>query len=133
MGESFTAKDVRTWAGTVLAAAALDTFEPVESAEVRKKNVTSAIEDVARQLGNTKAVCRRCYIHPAVLETYLDGDRLGVLDARAASRLAGSRRHLSREETAVLALLRRRMRRGPRARSAVKTPAPAPAPARKAS
>ena len=133
MGESFTAKDVRTWAGTVLAAAALDTFEPVESAAVRKKNVTSAIEDVARQLGNTKAVCRRCYIHPAVLETYLDGDRLGVLDARAASRLAGSRRHLSREETAVLALLRRRMRRGPRARSAVKTPAPAPAPARKAS
>ena len=103
----------------------------IESAAVRKKNVTSAIEDVARQLGNTKAVCRRCYIHPAVLETYLDGDRLGVLDARAASRLAGSRRHLSREETAVLALLRRCMRRGPRARRAAK--APAPAPTRKAS
>ena len=111
-GDSFTAKDFRTWAGTVLAAAALEEFEHVESAAARKKNVTRAIETVARQLGNTRAVCRRCYVHPAVLETYLDGATLGVLEARAAALMVKPGRHLSREETAVLALLHRRMSRG---------------------
>ena len=115
-GESFTAKDFRTWAGTVLAAAALEEFEQVESAAARRKNVTKAIETVARQLGNTKAVCRRCYVHPAVLDTYLDGATLGVLEARAAAMIVKPGRHLSREETAVLALLHRRMSRGTAAR-----------------
>ncbi|HTV00418.1 MAG TPA: hypothetical protein VMF13_07785 [Luteitalea sp.] len=122
MGESFTAKDFRTWAGTVLAAAALEEFEHVESAAARKKNVTQAIETVARQLGNTKAVCRRCYVHPAVLETYLDGATLGVLEARTAALMVKPGRHLSREETAVLALLNRRLRRGRTARGRAKAP-----------
>jgi DNA topoisomerase-1 len=108
-GAEFTAKDFRTWAGTVLAAAALQEMDVVDTAAGRKKNVTRAIETVARQLGNTKAVCRRCYVHPAVLEQYLDGATLDVLRAKAASLLVHGGRHLSREETAVLALLHRRM------------------------
>ena len=108
-GAEFTAKDFRTWAGTVLAAAALEEMDVVDTAAARKKNVTRAIETVARQLGNTRAVCRRCYVHPAVLEEYLDGATLGVLRDKAASMLVHGGRHLSREETAVLALLHRRM------------------------
>lgn len=112
MGADFTAKDFRTWAGTVLAAAALQELEQVDGDSARKRNVTRAIEAVAKQLGNTTAVCRRCYVHPAVLEHYLDGRTIDVLRARTASLLVHGGRHLSREETAVLALLHRRM--GPR-------------------
>jgi DNA topoisomerase-1 len=68
-GEEFTSKDFRTWAGTVLAAQALHALEPPAG----KQKLAQAIEAVARQLGNTKAVCRKCYIHPAVIDSYLDG------------------------------------------------------------
>ena len=102
-GAEFTAKDFRTWAGTVLAAAALQEFDVVDTATGRKKNVARAIETVAKQLGNTRAVCRRCYVHPAVLEHYLDGATIDVLRDKAASMLVHGGRHLSREETAVLA------------------------------
>ena len=123
-GEEFTAKDFRTWAGTVLAAAALQELEAVDTATGRKKNVAQAIERVARQLGNTRAVCRRCYVHPAVLEHYLDGATLDVLRERAASLIVKGGRHLSREETAVLALLHRRMTHGaPRASRGAKVSA----------
>ena len=108
-GAEFTAKDFRTWAGTVLAAAALEEMEAADTTAARKRNVSRAIEAVARQLGNTKAVCRRCYVHPAVLDQYLDGSTLTVLRHRAASLLVQGGRHLSRDETAVLALLHRRM------------------------
>ena len=72
-GADFTAKDFRTWAGTVLASMALRTFEPFESEKQAKKNVVQAIKDVARRLGNTPAVCRKCYLHPGVLECYMAG------------------------------------------------------------
>ena len=75
-GEDFTAKDFRTWAGTVLAAWALQAFEAFDSEAAAKRNITAAIERVARQLGNTVAVCRRSYVHPAVLDAYLDGSLL---------------------------------------------------------
>ncbi len=114
MGSEFTAKDFRTWAGTVLAAAALQELEEVDSATGRKRNVSRAIESVARKLGNTRAVCRRCYVHPAILEHYLDGATLDILRDRTASLLVHGGRHLSREETAVLALLHRRMARSAR-------------------
>src|SRR4051794_26239197 len=71
-GQEFTAKDFRTWAGTVLAARALQELDAAETAGKRKKNVVAAVESVAKRLGNTRAVCRKCYIHPAVLDTYLD-------------------------------------------------------------
>ena len=72
-GDHFTAKDFRTWAGTVLAATALRELEQFDSEAQAKRNVVKAVEAVAMRLGNTKTVCRKCYIHPRVIETYLDG------------------------------------------------------------
>ena len=71
--EDFTAKDFRTWAGTVLACAMLREFEPTETQTQAKRNVVDAIKRVAARLGNTPSVCRKCYVHPAVLETYMSG------------------------------------------------------------
>jgi DNA topoisomerase-1 len=71
--EDFTAKDFRTWAGTVLACAMLREFEPAETQTQAKKNLVAAIKRVAARLGNTPSVCRKCYIHPAVLESYMGG------------------------------------------------------------
>jgi DNA topoisomerase I len=76
-GEDITAKDFRTWAGTVLAAAALRAMEGFESETEAKRNVIAAIDHVARRLGNTRAVCRRSYVHPAVLDSYVAGSLNG--------------------------------------------------------
>jgi DNA topoisomerase I len=72
-GEDFTAKDFRTWAGTVLAAGQLAAAASFSTARQAKRNIVKAIEAVARRLGNTKAVCRKSYIHPAIFDAYLDG------------------------------------------------------------
>jgi DNA topoisomerase-1 len=81
-GENFTAKDFRTWAGTLLAAIALNLHEKFESQKQAKTKIKTAICAVAELLGNTPAICRRCYVHPAVLETYLDGREIaGLADA----------------------------------------------------
>ena len=80
-GEDYTAKDFRTWSGTVLAALALQEFEKFDSEAQAKKNIVRAIESVAEKLGNTPSVCRKCYVHPVVLDAYLDGRidrRLGL-------------------------------------------------------
>src|SRR5207237_7184496 len=69
-GEDFTAKDFRTWTGTVLAAKALAALERPSSTTKAKREIVRAVESVAKSLGNTKAVCRRCYIHPAILDGY---------------------------------------------------------------
>ena len=76
-GENITAKDFRTWAGTVLAAAALRELEGFESESEARRNVIAAIDRVARRLGNTRAVCRRSYVHPAVLDSYVAGSLNG--------------------------------------------------------
>jgi len=73
-GEDFTAKDFRTWAGTVLAAIALSAAGEFETKKQAKANIKNAIEAVAKILGNTPTICRQCYIHPVVLETYLTGN-----------------------------------------------------------
>ena len=70
-GQPFTAKDFRTWAGSVLACVLLEDFQPFTSATEAKRNVVQAIKSVAARLGNTPSVCRKCYVHPAVLDTYL--------------------------------------------------------------
>ena len=72
-GEAFTAKDFRTWGGTVLAARALRDLGPTETATALKANIVSAVDAVAARLGNTRAVCRASYIHPAVLSGYETG------------------------------------------------------------
>src|SRR3569623_593309 len=78
-GRDITAKDFRTWAGTVLAALALREFEAFDSAAKAKKNIRAAIEGVASRLGNTPTICRKCYIHPQILDGYLEGDLLSNL------------------------------------------------------
>jgi DNA topoisomerase I len=108
-GEDFTSKDFRTWAGTVLAAELLRDYERVDSAARAKKNIVAAIEQVAKQLGNTRAVCRKCYVHPAVIDAYLDGATLKTVAQRARAVKAAGR--LTPAETAVLALLQRKLPR----------------------
>ena len=107
-GEDFTAKDFRTWAGTVLAAKALAEIATFSSNTEAKRNVVKAIESVARRLGNTKAVCRKCYIHPAILDAYMDGATIAT-KARAV-RPAKSRSALTGEEAAVVGIIERRLR-----------------------
>ena len=109
-GQDFTAKDFRTWAGTVLATIALQEFEAFDSQVQAKKNVVRAIESVARRLGNTPSVCRKCYVHPGVLDAYLEGTMLHSLRQRALEEMSDVR-GLSPEESAVLALLQRRLAR----------------------
>ena len=106
--EEFTAKDFRTWAGTVLACRALQEFEMYSSATQAKKNIAQAVKDVATRLGNTPTVCRKCYIHPVVIESYLRG-KLKTLRGRAAKASDDDRpAALRREEAALMKLLRQR-------------------------
>ncbi|MBV8781394.1 MAG: DNA topoisomerase IB [Phycisphaerae bacterium] len=108
-GDHFTAKDFRTWAGTVLAATALQELKEFDSELQAKRNVVKAVESVAKRLGNTKAVCRKCYIHPAIIETYLDGSLATQLAAKAGKELSKSRTKLSSTEAAILGLLQHRL------------------------
>ena len=106
-GDEFTAKDFRTWTGTVLAAWTLDELGGTEGAP--KKQLVSAIEAVAEELGNTPAVCRACYVHPDVIDAHLDGTLRRGLGKRAGKALAKDRTRLSPQEAAVLAFLERRL------------------------
>jgi DNA topoisomerase-1 len=110
-GNDFTAKDFRTWTGTLLAAMALQEFEGFDSETQAKKNVVAAIEQVAKKLGNTKAVCRKCYIHPAILDSYLDGTMAKCLEAQTEKKLKGSLAKFKPEEAAVLGVLQQRLKR----------------------
>ncbi len=107
-GRDFTSKDFRTWAGTVLAATVLRDYEAFDSQARAKKNIVRAVEEVARKLGNTKAVCRKCYIHPVIFEAYLDGTMRNGFAARAA-RATRSISKMTAAEAAVLGLLQRRL------------------------
>ena len=108
-GEEYTAKDFRTWSGTVLAALALQEFEKFDSETQAKKNVVRAIESVSQRLGNTPSVCRKCYVHPAILESYLDGTMVEALLANAEATLADDLKALRPEEAAVVAMLQQRL------------------------
>jgi DNA topoisomerase I len=103
-GQDFTAKDFRTWAGTVLAALALRSFPPAAGKAEAKRQVNAAIEQVAERLGNTKAICRKCYVHPEILAAHLDG-ALTKLEVETRLELVHGLCELGNEETAVLAFL----------------------------
>ncbi len=109
-GQDFTAKDFRTWAGTVLAAVALAEFETFNSEAQARKNIVRAIETVAKRLGNTPTVCRKCYVHPEVLGSYLDGTMIPILK-RWADAAMKDIHTLPPEEAAVLALIQSRLAR----------------------
>ena len=108
-GKDITAKDFRTWAGTVLAAMALNEIESFDSAAQAKRNLRAAIEKVSARLGNTPTICRKCYIHPEVLNSYMDGNLVLELKSKAESELRSGVESLKPEEAAVLALLRGRL------------------------
>ncbi len=107
-GQHFTAKDFRTWAGTVLAAMLLREFEPYQNQTQAKKNVIQAIKTVAERLGNTPSVCRKCYIHPAVLEVYFSGAMLEAIETEVAEQVDRQLVHLREEEFALLRMLAKR-------------------------
>lgn len=109
-GADFTAKDFRTWTGTVLAALALRDFEPAETQRRLKRNMVRAIERVAQRLGNTPTVCKKCYIHPVILDSYLDGTLASALQIQAQEELTTKVSKLRPEEAAVVALLRLKLK-----------------------
>jgi len=112
-GEEFSAKDFRTWAGTVLAAMALREFEHFDCEAQAKRNLVAAIESVARQLGNTPAICRKCYIHPVILESFLEGETVQPIEAKAEKAHRAGPAGMQPAEAAVLAFLQARLRREP--------------------
>ncbi len=108
-GRDVSAKDFRTWAGTVLAALALHEFGTIDTEAKAKKNVRAAIERVSARLGNTPTICRKCYVHPAVVNSYLSGDLLLEIKEEVDAELRGDLPKLKPEEVAVLTLLERRI------------------------
>jgi DNA topoisomerase I len=109
-GADVTAKDFRTWAGTVLAYRALRALTPGEDERAARHNVVEAVQETADRLGNTPAVARRSYVHPAILEAYLDGSIRGALLEAAEDETAPPSMPTPAEEAEVVALLRRRLR-----------------------
>jgi DNA topoisomerase-1 len=106
--QDFTAKDFRTWAGTVLACMTLRAFEPCDTQTQLKKNTVEAIKSVAQRLGNTPSVCRKCYIHPAVLDAYLTG-ALTTLLADLKPSTSTQPHALRPEESALMHLLEQQL------------------------
>ena len=110
-GEELSAKDFRTWAGTVSAARALAEVGPARNEGIARKRITQAIDVVSAQLGNTRAICRQCYIHPAIVEAYIANE---LPPALARPERVSNKTGLSSHETAVTKLLARASRRAAR-------------------
>ena len=106
-GQDFTAKDFRTWAGTVIAAHTLRAMGATDTKTEQKRNITEAVKIAAGRLGNTPTICRKCYVHPAVVEAYEDGSLLASEIGRHERNLIDPEDGLTREEAEVLAFLRR--------------------------
>jgi len=126
-GGDITAKDFRTWAGTMLVAEALRAVGPAESRREAERNIVAAVDTTAKKLGNTRSVCRKYYIHPALIEAYLEGSVLPPLPEHAWSPGTPEERvshgpALRRHEADVLAFLKARLK--PNARRAPRQEAP---------
>jgi DNA topoisomerase-1 len=102
--EDFTAKDFRTWAGTVLTCVLLRELEAFRSETEAKKNVVQVIKKVAKRLGNTPSLCRKRYVHPAVLECYFVGGMMKVLKRRVEKQ--GDPSDMLRQQESALMRLR---------------------------
>jgi DNA topoisomerase-1 len=107
--QEFTAKDFRTWAGTVWACMLLREFEAFASQTQARKNLVQAIKTVAQHLGNTPSVCRKCYVHPVVIESYMAGTISKLLRKQIDDAAEDSAEALREEERALLELLRGRL------------------------
>ncbi len=108
-GEDFTAKDFRTWAGTVLAAMALNHLGAGQTKKEAKANIKNAVTAVSKLLGNTPAICRKCYVHPAVFETYLSGNSIEGLKKKTEDVLESDSIDLEAGEKAILKFLQGRL------------------------
>lgn len=107
--QDFSAKDFRTWSGTIMAALELDAIGPFQSQTQAKKNINQAIKNVAAHLGNRPATCRKYYVHPAILDAYLDGSLLPTLEKVMQQPAAASPYALSPAEMAVVAILEQQL------------------------
>ncbi|MGA9657661.1 MAG: DNA topoisomerase IB [Asticcacaulis sp.] len=108
-GEAFTAKDFRTWTATVLAAMALQDYVGFENPGQAKKNIMAAVKCVSAKLGNTPAICRKSYIHPQIIEAYLDGSLIAHFASASQTSCHDSQEHMTAEEIRVLTFLRQRL------------------------
>ncbi|PSC05899.1 DNA topoisomerase I [Alsobacter soli] len=115
-GRDITAKDFRTWAGTVLAAMTLREFELVDNQARTKKTIKAAIDRVATRLGNTPTICRKCYVHPEVFNAYLDGGLVESIEEEVDAELSENLEKMKPEEAALLVLLQRRLKQDLRSR-----------------
>lgn len=106
-GEDFTAKDFRTWAGTVLASMAFQLNHVEEEASPKKKKVLECVTMVANLLGNTPSVCRKCYIHPEILQGYERGELIPAIQLSQEQKTIAPVEGLAPEEVAVLTYLKR--------------------------
>jgi len=120
-GREVTAKDFRTWAGTMLAAEALRATGPANSKREAERNIVAAVDMTAKRLGNTRSVCRKYYIHPALIEAYLEGSVLPPLPERRWNKRKSKGPTLRQHEMDVLAFLKARLK--PKSRRAVNAPA----------
>lgn len=111
-GKDFTAKDFRTWAGTMLTAVKLDATHPPDSEREANLQVSAIIKEVAQQLGNTPATCRKCYVHPAVVDAYLEGELAGRIGGAKGKPSEPGDTGLSPEERNLLELLHERLASG---------------------
>ncbi len=116
-GGDFTAKDFRTWAGTVLAAKALAVTGPATSKRHATRNLSRAMELVGQSLGNTAAIVRKSYVHPVVVEAHLDGSLVESWERPLPERAARSTARLRADEARLLRLLRQQAARAARAAS----------------
>jgi DNA topoisomerase-1 len=110
-GDDFTAKDFRTWTGTVTACRLLRSLEPFESENQAKKNIVEVIKSVASCLGNTPSVCRKCYVHPEVLNVYLSGAMPAIFRRRVPRNISKICKRMQRDERDLLHLLESSLKR----------------------
>ena len=109
-GREISAKDFRTWAGTMLVAETLRAIGPAKTKREAEKNVVAAVDLTAKRLGNTRSVCRKYYIHPALIEAYLEGSCLPPLPERKWNKRKVRGPVLRQHEMDVLAFLKSRLR-----------------------
>lgn len=109
-GRDITAKDFRTWAGTMLVADALRSMGPAKTKREAEKNIIAAVDHTAKRLGNTRSVCRKYYIHPVLIEAYLEGSVLPPMPDRKWSKRKSTGPTLRQHEMDVLAFIKARLK-----------------------
>ena len=111
MGQEFTAKDFRTWAGTLVAAVKLAGLGATEDLKVAEKNVIAAVDAVAQRLGNTRAIARSSYVSPRVIDHYMEGSVVAYYSERIEEIIVAEQGELTEGEKALLELLQKKLRR----------------------